>query len=91
MGAPNTLDRADDRTSVDDHLGQPAAVATDPLADIGAVAAALKQKDAHSAERAARVLGGRQAFLDEFLGRRSRPQRLRRDLEPQPRHPRPRR
>lgn len=67
MGAPNTsLDTSDDRTSVDDHLGQPAAVVTDALADIGAVVAALKQKDAHSAESAAQVLEGRQAFFDEF-------------------------
>ena len=67
MGAPNTsLDTSDDRTSVDDHVGQPGSVGTDALADIGAVVAALRQKDAHSAESAAQLLEGRQAFFDEF-------------------------
>jgi hypothetical protein len=68
MGTPNTsIETSDDRGSLDAHgLGSRATVAADPLADIGAVMAALKQKDALSAENAAHVLEGRQAFFDEF-------------------------
>jgi hypothetical protein len=70
MGAPNTsIDTSHDRVLVDvHHLGKFEAVATDSLADIGVVLAALKQRDARSAESAANVLEGRQAFFDEFRG-----------------------
>ena len=42
------------------------AVATDALSEIGAVVAALKQQDVDSAENAAHLLEGRQAFFAEF-------------------------
>ncbi len=68
MGAPNTsIETSDGRTPLDvHHDGQPSALAADPLTDIGAVVAALKQRDVLSAESAAQVLEGRGAFFDEF-------------------------
>jgi hypothetical protein len=47
-------------------MGTPNTSTTDPLADIGAVVAALKQQDVESAESATHVLEDRQAFVDEF-------------------------
>jgi hypothetical protein len=47
-------------------MGTPSTSIKDPLADIGAVVAALKQQDALSAESATHALEGRQAFFDQF-------------------------
>jgi hypothetical protein len=68
MGTPHTsIEKSGDPGTPD--VSQPvrgATVVADPLDDIGAVVAALKKQDALSAESAAQVLEGRQAFFDEF-------------------------
>jgi hypothetical protein len=67
MGGPNeSIETSDDRGSLDVHQERDHALNEDPLADIAAVMAALKQKDQRSADRAAQVLEGRQVFFDEF-------------------------
>lgn len=68
MGAPNTsIETSDGRTPLDvNQGGQSPASVTDPLAGIGEIVAALKQRDLVSAESAAQVLEGREAFFDEF-------------------------
>lgn len=68
MGTPHTsIERSGDtESSGGSQPGGRATVVADPLDDIGAVVAALKKKDALSAESAAQVLEGRQAFFDDF-------------------------
>jgi len=68
MGAPSTsIAASDGQVAVDvDPLAQAPAIDSDPLAEIGALLAALKARDVESAEDAAHILEGRQTFLDEF-------------------------
>lgn len=68
MGAPNpSIETSASRASID--LAQPVQsplAGVDPLAEIGGVLAALRERDVQSAESAAHVLEGRQAFFEQF-------------------------
>jgi hypothetical protein len=66
MGAPTTLTATSGVPDVaPTDVGSPLA-AVDPLADIGSVLTALKERDARSAQSAAELLEDRQEFFDAF-------------------------
>lgn len=66
MGTPNNSSDPS-AVAVDMHpVRESSAPGSDPLAEIGETVAALKQRDVRSAESAAHVLEGREAFFAEF-------------------------
>src|ERR1700728_1252436 len=67
MGAPNTsVETSEAPDPAPAHHPDATKNGVDPLADIGAVLSALKERDEQSAESTAHLLEGRQAFFDEF-------------------------
>jgi len=66
VGAPSTSVEAAEARGAVDVVETRAAALADPLADIGAIVAALNKQDAQAAESAAQVLKGREDFFDEF-------------------------